>query len=56
MKSFIFSLAILCLFLTSCKQTGSKQENENPEPSVQQEMVLIPGGSFIMGKEATLLN
>ncbi len=51
MKSIIPGLVLLAILMAGCSQTGSKQESEYPQPSVQQEMVLIPGGSFIMGKE-----
>lgn len=46
-------LIFLFLFLplmTDCRQKRTQAKEEFPEASIQQEMVLIPGGTFTMGK------
>jgi iron(II)-dependent oxidoreductase len=51
MRTTGISLLLLSGLLISSSCGRSGQTPAYPEPSVQQEMILIPGGTFIMGKK-----
>ncbi|MFC2080593.1 formylglycine-generating enzyme family protein [Bacteroidota bacterium] len=51
MKNIVFSLLLLSVVLTGCNTQDSRNKSEIPEAGIQQEMLLIPGGSFLMGKK-----
>ncbi|MFC2113531.1 formylglycine-generating enzyme family protein [Bacteroidota bacterium] len=52
MKRFIFSLLFFSLLNSAASPQESNNEPDSPLPSVKQELVLIEGGLFLMGKTA----
>ncbi len=50
MKNAVYIIFIIGI-LSACTSQGAKEKNNYPEAGIQQEILLIPGGSFIMGKK-----
>lgn len=50
MKKTVFLPVLVILVMIGCRSPGSDEEKESPGSKIQQEMVLVPGGSFIMGR------
>ncbi len=51
MKRYAIQMIFMALVFSSCSPAGTHNKAEKTDAKIQQEMIYISGGSFIMGKE-----